>query len=128
MSLQNDRFVGCKMVGVNFSGCEKFLFEVSFNSCVLDFSIFQSLNLLKTRFIDCKISNADFTDANLADANLEKSNLSETVFENTNLMGADFSTATNFSIDPNKNNLRGAKFSPEGLPGLLTAHKIIVTP
>ncbi|MFT5214696.1 MAG: hypothetical protein ACI9WV_002428, partial [Patiriisocius sp.] len=54
------------------------------------------------------------------------SNLKEAIFNGTNLEQTDFITAFNFEINPEKNHLKGAKFSKENLFGLLSDYKIII--
>jgi len=39
---------------------------------------------------------------------------------------ADFREATNYFIDPEKNRIKKAKFSLNGLPGLLIPYDIII--
>ena len=48
------------------------------------------------------------------------------IFERTNLESSDFRTATHFTIDPEKNRLKKAKFSKEGVLGLLKNYDIVV--
>jgi hypothetical protein len=46
------------------------------------------------------------------------------MFAQTNLRKADFRTSYNFTINPENNQITGAKFSMETLPGLLQQYKI----
>jgi len=48
------------------------------------------------------------------------------VFENTILEGADFRSATNYSINPAKNKIKKAKFSSDGIRGLLDSYAILI--
>jgi len=52
--------------------------------------------------------------------------LARAVFENTVLEKVDFLTACNFSIDPQINRIKKAKFSMIGLVGLLDKYGIEV--
>jgi len=45
-------------------------------------------------------------------------------FENTILEKADFRTSFNYSIDPEKNRIRKARFSLAGISGLLDKYDI----
>ncbi len=47
-----------------------------------------------------------------------------TTYNKTNLKQVDFVSATSYIIDPESNNIRKAKFSAAGLPGLLAKHDI----
>src|SRR5438067_1618425 len=44
-------FKGCKLLGINFSLCEDFLFTVRFEGCTLDYSSFMSKKMPKTHFV-----------------------------------------------------------------------------
>ena len=48
------------------------------------------------------------------------------MFDQTILIKADLSSAKNFNIDPEMNRIKGAKFSKEGLAGLLKKYDIKV--
>ena len=70
----------------------------------------------------------DFTDADLSGASLDKTDLQLALFENTNLEKADLRTAYNYSINPEINKIKKAKFSLDGLPGLLGKYDIVIQP
>src|ERR1017187_3912730 len=38
--IKNVSFTDCKLMGIDFSKCNSFLFTVSFNNCILDYSSF----------------------------------------------------------------------------------------
>src|ERR1700712_5734386 len=40
-TLSNTVFKNCKILGVNFSECQDFLFSVMFDGCILDYASFQ---------------------------------------------------------------------------------------
>jgi hypothetical protein len=48
------------------------------------------------------------------------------IFSQTNLEKADFTTAFNYQIDPEQNRMKKARFSPEGIAGLLVKYKIVI--
>ncbi|MBK9760821.1 MAG: pentapeptide repeat-containing protein [Flavobacteriales bacterium] len=58
----------------------------------------------------------------------ERCDLSDAVFEHCDLQRADFSTAHGFTIDPELNRMKGARFMVDGLPGLLARHGIRIEP
>ena len=66
----------------------------------------------------------DFAEANLNGARFEECDLLNAIFDNTLLEKADFSTAINYSIDPDNNYLRGAIFSLPSVTGLLDKYNI----
>jgi len=48
------------------------------------------------------------------------------MFENTNLQKVDLRSAINYSINPEINQIKKAKFSASGLRGLLEKYDIVV--
>jgi len=64
-----------------------------------------------------QLSKASFTDCDLAGA----------IFDNTNLEQADFRTAIHYAIDPAANRMKKAKFSIDGLPGLLHKYQLDIS-
>jgi fluoroquinolone resistance protein len=125
-SFKDIQFKSCKVLGVHFDQCNPFLFEVNFENCLLNLSTFQKMNLKKARFKDCTVHEVDFSDADLNSAVFDNSDLTRTNFNNTNLEKADFSTAYNYSIDPERNKLKKAKFSLQGVAGLLDKYDILI--
>jgi fluoroquinolone resistance protein len=126
-SMQQVVFKDCKMLGIDFSLCNGFLFDVRFERCILDFSYFYQRNLKKTKFLYCSLRECNFTACDLTDAVFDNSNLEKAFFNNTLLKGTDFTTAYNFIINPDENKMKKTRFSLDGLPGLLTKHDIIIT-
>jgi uncharacterized protein YjbI with pentapeptide repeats len=123
-SLQNIQFKDCKLSGADFSKSQDFLFEVSFDNCILDNAIFYKKKNKGAKFTDCSMVETDFTEADLTDVQFNNCNLNRAFFERTNLKNADFRTSFNFIIDPDTNNLKKARFSVHGLPGLLAKYDI----
>jgi fluoroquinolone resistance protein len=122
--LQNISFRECKMLGADFSESEPFLFEVKFESCVLDFASFAERKMPNTLFIDSTLKNSVFLKTMLNDALFQNCDLSDAVFRDTVLSGADLTSSRNYDIDPELNNIRKARFSLYGLPGLLSKYNI----
>ncbi|MFD2148495.1 pentapeptide repeat-containing protein [Mucilaginibacter antarcticus] len=118
-TLNNVSFKDCKILGVNFSAAEDFLFTVAFESCSLDYSSFMRKKMPKTVFKKSSLKEVTFTQANLAGSVFDDCNLLETVFRQTNLTSVNFSTALNYIIDPELNTMKKAIFSSHGLEGLL---------
>ena len=90
----------------------------------MNFSNFSSCKIKKTVFKNSELQEADFTACDLSGAVFDNCVLQRAVFDNTNLEKADFRTAVNYCIDPEKNRIKGAKFSIAGLPGLLGKYGI----
>ena len=66
----------------------------------------------------------DFTEAILLDSSFDDCNLGGAVFDNTHLERADFRTATNFQINPERNKMKNARFSSNNLAGLLVKYEL----
>jgi uncharacterized protein YjbI with pentapeptide repeats len=97
---------------------------LGFEECHLNLSSFYKLKLRNTRFINCSLQEADFTETDLTAAKFENCDLQRTMFANTNLEKADFRTAFNYSIDPELNRIKKARFSMPGVLGLLSKYNI----
>lgn len=123
-ALKDVKFIECKMLGLRFEDCSNFLFEVNFDSCVLNLSTFYAMKIKKTRFKNCTLHETDFTETDLSAAIFDKCDLSRAIFANTILEKADLRTAYNYSIDPELNHLKKAKFSLTGVAGLLDKYDI----
>jgi uncharacterized protein YjbI with pentapeptide repeats len=124
--LKSVNFTNCKIMGVDFSYCKEFLFEVNFEECILDYSIFLRNDLKNTDFKECSVKEAEFAECDLTGAQYHNCDLSGTLFSRCNLERADFTTAANYSLDPEINRLKGAKFSYPGITGLLEKYGIII--
>ncbi len=118
-SMQSVLFRECKMLGIHFDALNSFGIIIGFENCTLNHSTFYQLNLKKSPFNNCELKECDFSECDLSGATFSGSDLTDTKFDRTNLEAVDFSNAVNFVISPAKNKLKGAKFSKEGLAGLL---------
>jgi uncharacterized protein YjbI with pentapeptide repeats len=125
-SLKNVFFKNCKLIGVDFSNCKDFLFSVGFENCILDYTSFFGKKLKNTVFKKCSIKEVNFTDSDLTNSVFPDCDLSRTQFEHTNLNGVDFTSAYNYTIDPELNRMKNARFSMNGVAGLLSKYGIII--
>ncbi len=125
--LKSVNFVNCKLIGIDFSLCKEFLFSVKFHKCQLDYAVFLKMNLKKTSFHECVIREASFIESNLTGASFPDCDLSRTIFEMSNLGGTDFRTAYNYSINPDTNIIKGAKFSYPAVLGLMDKYEIQIS-
>lgn len=73
------------------------------------------------------MQEVDFSNADLTSAKFDQCDLQRAFFQNTILESADLRTAFNFSIDPENNRVKKAKFSTHGLPGLLDKYKLEIS-
>ena len=116
---RNVIFKECKIQGIHFEDCNPFLFSISFNKCVIRVSSFCKMDMRLVFFDHCILNEIDFSESNLTSVKFDGCDLDRSVFWNTNLEKSDFRTAFNFSIDPERNRLKKAKFSSMGAHGLL---------
>jgi fluoroquinolone resistance protein len=124
---QNCEFKDCKLLGLNFSGAKDFAFEVHFEGCNMDYASFDKKKMNKSSFKKARLHHANFTQADLSKSVFADCDLYEATFAGTDLSGVDLSSCINFSIDPELNKIKKAKFSLQSLPGLLQRYDIIVT-
>ncbi|WP_308993733.1 pentapeptide repeat-containing protein [Mariniflexile litorale] len=122
--LDNITFKECKLLGVNFSSCNDFLFSLKFDACILDCCSFARKKMQKTPFINSSVKDVDFSECDLTHSIFKNADLTNTIFSNTNLKSVNFLTAKNYTIDPERNSISKAKFSLEGVLGLLNKYDI----
>lgn len=116
-SMRTVRFHECKLLGTSFENCNQILFSPDFERCLLDYASFRRAKLRKRLFCGCSLRQADFSAADLSGAVFADCDLDGATFDRTVLEKTDFSTARNYSIDPETNRIRRARFSIGGLPG-----------
>lgn len=119
-------FRQCKMVGVRLERNGPLPSDLRFEQCQLDFASFAGLRMKNARFEDCSLREADFTEADLSGSIFSRCDLYRALFVQTVLEGADLTSALRFSLDPEQNRLRNARFSLAGLPGLLGKYGITI--
>jgi uncharacterized protein YjbI with pentapeptide repeats len=78
----------------------------------------------KAKFIHTNLEQVDFTETDLNGAKFIECDLLNATFDNTMLEQADFRNAYNYSIDPESNYIKKAKFSRNGIAGLLDKYQI----
>ena len=72
------------------------------------------------------MQEVDFTECDLTNAVFDNCDLMKSNFDNTILEKADLRTSYNYSIDPEINLIKKAKFSIPGVTGLLDKYDIII--
>jgi len=127
VSLRGVWFTKCNFTAVNFAMTDQVIYEFHFKDCLLDYSQFYALKLKKMQFINCSMIAVDFMGSDLTEVLFDNCNLRRAVFIDTIANKADFSTSYDFTIDPEKNKLKKAIFSTNGLKGLLQKYDIVIT-
>ena len=126
VSLRGVFFTKCNFTNVNFAMTDQVIFEFHFKDCLLDYAQFYALKLKKMQFINCSMIATDFMNSDLTEVLFDNCNLRHAVFIDTIAVKTDFSTSYDFVIDPEKNKLKKAQFSVEGLKGLLKKYDIVI--
>lgn len=85
-------FNTCKMTDVNFAMCDKFIFEVHFKDCILDFSKFYALKMKGTTFTNTSLVAVDFMSTNLTEVLFSNCDLYRSEFEKAIADKADLNT------------------------------------
>jgi uncharacterized protein YjbI with pentapeptide repeats len=93
----------------------------------LDYSQFTSLKIKNTKFINSTLKEVDFSNCDLQSSLFDNCDLNRAVFESSNLEKADFRTANNFTINPENNRMKKAKFSILGANNLLYKYDLTIT-
>jgi uncharacterized protein YjbI with pentapeptide repeats len=119
-------FNKCKISDVNFAMIDKFIFEIHFKDCILDFSKFYALKLKGTSFTNTSLVAVDFMAADLSEVVFENCDLYRSEFDKANATKTNFKTSFNYTINPESTKIKKAIFSLEGVKGLLYKYDIIV--
>ena len=127
VGFRNAIFKGCKMLGIDFTKFNNLMFSFRFNSCIMDYCTFFGTKLKQTQFVNCSLKDVDFSETDLSSSLFTKSDLTRARFSNTILEKADFRSAVNFSIDPESNKVKKAKFSAFQLEGLLDKYQLDIS-
>ena len=121
-------FKGCKMMGLQFHNCNEYGLAVSFDNCTLNHSSFFQRKMKKIIFRNTQLKEVDFTECDLTSSVFDSCNLLNAKFESTIIEKADFRTSINYSINPEMNRIKKAKFSLTGVAGLLDKYDIQIDP
>ena len=106
--------------------CDKLIFEIAFNNCILDFSKFYTLKIKRTSFTNCSLVAVDFMNTDLTEVVFDNCDLYRSEFAKAIANKANFKTSYNYTIDPTKTKIKKSIFSLESVKGLLYKHDIMV--
>lgn len=125
-NFQDSSFSSCKLIGLHFDQCSTFNFSLEFKDCQLDQSVFYQLDLSRSSFVGCRMKDVDLTDANMSGISLCNCELKGAVFQQSDLRVTDLSHSVNFQIDPDQNQIQGAKFSMPEVLNLLSKYNLSI--
>ena len=123
-AFRETKFMNCKMLGLRFETCNKPGLSFTLDNCRLEHSSFYQIKLRNSLFKNTNFTETDFTEGDLSSSLFDNCNFIMATFENTVLEKCDFRTSFNYSIDPERNRIKKAKFSLAGLAGLLDKYDI----
>lgn len=107
-------FEKCKLIGVDWTNAYwprlMLTAPIEFTQCLLNNSSFFKLTLQGLVMQECKAHGVDFREGNFCEANFAFTDLTHSLFGNTNLNDANFTNASNYTIDVYQNQLKNAKF------------------
>ena len=126
VSLRGVQFTKCNFTAVNFAMTDQVIYEFHFKDCLLDYAKFYALKLKKMQFINCSMIAVDFMASDLTEVLFDNCNLRKSVFIDTIAHKTDFYTSYDYTIDPEKNKLKKAVFSTDGLKGLLEKYDLVI--
>jgi len=108
-------FDECKIVGVDWTQASWASFKlpspIKFQKCIINDSSFFGLSLEEMVLEECKAHDVDFREGDFCESNFTYTDFLNSLFNNTNLAGADFTEAVNYNIDIYFNEIKRAKFS-----------------
>lgn len=108
-------FNECKAIGIDWGKASwpriALFSPIKFYKCIINDSSFFGLSLEQIVLEKCKAHNVDFREGNFREANFIYTDLSKSMFNKTNLIGANFINAINYNIDIYLNEIKKAKFS-----------------
>lgn len=125
-SFRDVQFKDCKLLGLLFENCSEYGLSFTFDHCSLDDSSFFGTKIKNTVFRNAVLKGVDFSGCDVSHSVFDHCDLAGASFENTNLEKADFRTAYNYTIHPEINRMKKAKFSLSGVRGLLVQYDLII--
>jgi len=126
VALRDVKFKECKMLGLRFDQCNNLGLSIRVDQCSLNHSSFYKIKLKKTVFKSSQLQEVDFTEADLTESTFETCDLMHATFENTILERVDLRTAFNYSINPEINKIKKARFSLPEVLGLLDKYDVMI--
>lgn len=128
-AVDND-FQGCAIIGMEWQKLgrkSQVMLPFSFfTNCTLKYNIFSDFNMKKMDFSNSNLQGTMFMHCDLRDSNFRYTGLGEAVLRQDDLRGSDFRDAVDYSISPEENRLKKAKFSFPEVIRLLDSTGIII--
>jgi uncharacterized protein YjbI with pentapeptide repeats len=120
---QETSFDECKLLGIDWTRADWPRFtapgKLIFRKSNVSYASFFGLDLQEITLEECKAHSVDLREGNFSKSNFSYTDFTESLFGKTRLAGVDFTEATNYLIDIQANQVKGAKFSRAEAFGLL---------
>lgn len=108
-------FEDCKAIGIDWTQAKwpniALSAPIRFIKCIINDATFFGLRLNEIEIEGCKAHDVDFREGEFCEAKFSFTDFANSLFNQTNLTGADFTDAVNYRIDINHNIVSRAKFS-----------------
>ncbi|MCB9197916.1 MAG: pentapeptide repeat-containing protein [Flavobacteriales bacterium] len=125
-SFQNCYFTETKLIGINFSNVNSFLFAIKCERSDLSFTYFERNDLTKCSFEYCSFREAQMTQVKAGKVPFNYSDLTGVIFDDCELTGASFIEVDSLVLDPQLNRIKNISISRSSLEGLLTELRLNV--
>ena len=119
-SIRNCVFKNSNLIGINWCVLKNFS-RPRFESCKLNYSVFQNLRRDNRVFIECSLVEVDFTGCDLSKSDFSHSNFAGANLNGANLTGSDFRSSKDYVFDIRTTKIKGSKFSFPYVASLITA-------
>lgn len=118
---QEVEFRSCSMVKLRWSSLRSFLLEFKLIECQATLGDWEGLDMQGIALEDCDLSGSNFSGADCRKTTWSGCRMRDVVFHRTDLREADFRGAKDWYVDPAQNRVKGARFDPTDLSGLVKA-------
>ena len=117
-----------KLIGINWTQAKwpyiKLNSPINFYRCNISHSSFYELDLKEIIIEECKAHDVDFREGNFSNGSFMLTDLQGSLFMHTKLYASTFTSAINYHINPNENDIRKGKFSIPEVMNLLDCFQI----
>jgi len=124
--LQDIRFEECEFLDIDFQDSAAILRKMTFDRCRIELSGFRDGGFEGMVMRSCQLTEVDFEYARCSNGDWRGSRFQRCIFEQTDLEDCDLRETQGLRMRPDRNFLKGAKFDPDGLYGLLAHHGIVL--
>lgn len=125
-AFQDCIFDKCRMIGIDWSKTRGLYFKINCTECNLSYSTFTNMKMPNCKFNDCIMEEVYFYDSKLQKVKFCGSNLKKSVFMNCDMTETDFTLAESYFFDPRQNKLKKTKLSRDQAVSLLSAFNVVI--